>query len=542
MQGLGFGQLMTWALAEYTRLGSVFSIRKPYRGTGGKSLEIFEEKIELPLGPAAGPHTQLAQNIVAGYVAGARFFELKTVQFIDDGKHIHVSKPCILAQDEGYNVEWSTELYVHDAMDEYIKGWFALKLLSREFELGESDGFVFNMSIGYDLKGIKTEKIDHFIEGLKNAENTESWKKCKQWALENLSDFKRVDKSYIDCISPKVSRSVTLSTMHGCPPEEIERIATYLLTEKKLHTFIKCNPTLLGYKWTRSTLDNLGFNHVKFDDRHFKSDLQFEDAVPMLQKLISLADGIPLAFGVKLTNTLPVRITRDELPGDEMYVSGRPLFPLAIELANRLSKAFEGKLRISYSGGADIHNIDKIYETGIWPITLSTALLKPGGYMHMHQLAKKLAGCEFKYFESVDLKKLQSLVDWAASTSLYRKLKRDRTECATVCKCCVDVCPNRANIVMPLDNSQHIVHIDAMCNGCGNCKVFCRDNSAPYGDKFTLFTCAESFEKSNNLGFLILEDGTIRIRMDCETQSQDNFWHLVHSVLNTDYLQRITMQ
>ena len=41
------------------------------------------ERIETPFGPAAGPNSQLAQNIIAAYVAGARFFEVKTVQKMD---------------------------------------------------------------------------------------------------------------------------------------------------------------------------------------------------------------------------------------------------------------------------------------------------------------------------------------------------------------------------------------------------------------------------------------------------------------------------
>ena len=32
-----------------------------------------------------------------------------------------------------------------------------------------------------------------------------------------------------------------------------------------------------------------------------------------------------------------------------------------------------------------------------------------------------------------------------------------------------------------------IIHVDYMCNECGNCKSFCPYDSAPYLDKFTLF-------------------------------------------------------
>jgi len=129
MRQIPFGQLMSWVLNEYETEKTVFGVRK-----------LFDREFNfLPFGPAAGPHTQLAQNLIAGYVAGARFFELKTVQKLD-GEELPVSKPCIKAQDEGYNVEWSTELYVPQALDEYIKGWFAIKLLSREFGLGSDDG------------------------------------------------------------------------------------------------------------------------------------------------------------------------------------------------------------------------------------------------------------------------------------------------------------------------------------------------------------------------------------------------------------------
>ncbi len=419
MRQIPFGKMMDQILDEYRREDSVFGVKKIYRA-GGAMWEVFGEGLELPFGPAAGPHTQLAQNIVAGYCAGARFFELKTVQVLD-GEELPVAKPCILAPDECYNVEWSTELYVPQALEEYIKAWYALKLLSRELELGDPGGFVFNMSVGYDLEGIQTPKIDSFIEGLKDAANTDIWRECRQWALDNLARFKKVDTAYLDGISPRVCRSITLSTLHGCPPAEIERIAAYLLAEKGLHTFIKCNPTLLGYEYARATLDDMGFGDIAFDGHHFQNDLQFGDAVPMLRRLRALAGGKGLAFGVKLTNTFPVKITRGELPGEEMYLSGRALFPLSIEVARRLTQAFDGELRISYSGGADIHNIGAIIEAGIWPVTLATTLLKPGGYRRLHQIAGLLAGGDRGPFTGVDAAKLANLAARAGGDPLYRK-------------------------------------------------------------------------------------------------------------------------
>jgi len=453
MRQISFGALMNWVLTEYSSEGSVFGVFKHFREKDNVKgcYEIFGSRVSLPFGPAAGPHTQLAQNLIAGYVAGARFFELKTVQFLD-GEDLPVSKPCILAEDEGYNVEWSTELYVPQAMDEYIKGWFAIKLLSREFGLGADDGFIFNMSVGYDLDGIKSEKIDNFIEGLKNAGNTEPWKVCKDWALENVSRFKNVDKEFIDSISPKICNSIALSTLHGCPPEEIERIATYLIREKGLHTFIKCNPTLLGFEFARNTLDRLGFDYIAFDDHHFKADLQFEDAVPMLGRLQAMAAEQGLDFGVKLTNTFPVKITESELPGEEMYMSGRSLFPLSIEVANRLSAAFDGKLQISFSGGVDVRNIRDVLDTGIWPITFATTLLKPGGYERLHQIASELSDTSLSLpsvkFRSVDTKRLGKLASKVCkenNESVYSKrltTKADRKvkEKAPILDCFIAPC------------------------------------------------------------------------------------------------------
>ena len=124
-------------------------------------------------------------------------------------------------------------------------------------------------------------------------------------------------------------------------------------------TFIKCNPTLLGYEFARETLNKMGYDYVAFGHFHFEDDLQYEDAIPMLGRLMELAESLELEFGVKITNTFPVDVKAGELPSEEMYMSGKSLYPLSISLAAKLSEAFEGHLRIAYSGGADAFNIGK---------------------------------------------------------------------------------------------------------------------------------------------------------------------------------------
>ncbi|HEX2953779.1 MAG TPA: putative selenate reductase subunit YgfK, partial [Bacillota bacterium] len=380
MRLIPFDRLIRWIFAELEREDSVFGIphKKFFKTVHEPGWQLFGDDLECPIGPAAGPHTQLAQNIIAAYLTGSRFFELKTIQRLD-GEEISVDKPCILAKHEGYNVEWSTELAVPDAFNEYVKAWFALHVLAKEFSLGKSSGFIFNMSVGYDLEGIQSAKVDSFIEGLKDASHTPIYQECRAFLMENLHIFKNVDRAFVEEISPHICKSITLSTLHGCPSEAIEAIAQYLLEEKHLHTFVKFNPTLLGYDFVRATLDQMGYIDISFDDHHFINDLQFAAAVPMMARLIEFATERNLTFGVKLSNTLPVQICNNELPGSEMYMSGRALYPLTINLAYRLAKALQGKIKISYSGGADYFNIDRIYATGIWPITLTTTILKPGG-------------------------------------------------------------------------------------------------------------------------------------------------------------------
>ena len=412
-----FRELMTWITTEYQRDGSVFGVHKPYKA-GTKKLPIFGETIETPFGPAAGPNTQLAQNIIAGYFGGARFFELKTVQKMDGADLAAcINRPCILAEDECYNCEWSTELYVQQAFEEYVKAWCALKIMSKVYGLGDPNGFVFNMSVGYDLAGIQGEKIDNFLNGMMDASKTPIFQEC----IKVLKEFFPGESDYIDTITPHVSGSVTVSTLHGCPPDEIERIASYLIEKKHLHTFVKCNPTILGYETARSILDGMGYDYIAFDDHHFKEDLQYKDAIPMFHRLQALADKCGLEFGLKLSNTFPVDVKQNELPSGEMYMAGKSLFPLTTTMAARISKEFGGRMRISYAGGADAFNIDKLFELGIWPITMATTELKPGGYQRFVQIGDKLDALDFKPFTGVDVAGIEALALAARSDKYHVK-------------------------------------------------------------------------------------------------------------------------
>jgi putative selenate reductase len=92
-------------------------------------------------------------------------------------------------------------------------------------------------------------------------------------------------------------------------------------------------------------------------------------------------------------------------------------------------------------------------------------------------------------------------------------------ECNYVCNKCVEVCPNRANIVIEtpdkrgFTDSMQILHIDAYCNECGNCGTFCPWNGKPYKDKLTVYNRIDDFGNSDNPGFFI-EDGTLHLRQN----------------------------
>jgi putative selenate reductase len=399
MRLLPFDELLHRILEEYRSQKSILDIPRDswYRKPDGTTISIFEESCETVLGPAAGPHTQLAVNILSSYLTGSRFIELKTVQILDA---LELEKPCIDAHDEGYNTEWSTELALDEAWQEYAKGWILLHLIEYLFDMKRSAlerSFIFNMSVGYDLKGILTEPMQRYISRMKDSSGEDRFRRwietvrtvvpplLKGTDLEGRAD----GLAHFD-VSPRICRSVTLSTMHGCPPDEIESICTYMLTDQHLDTYVKLNPTLLGFDTVRDILQKLGYGYVQLDRSGFDHDLQYPQALEILTRLRTIAEGAGRRFGVKLTNTLAAKNTLENLPGDDYYLSGRALFPLSITLAARLSDHFQGDLPISYSGGITVHNAAAVYRTGIRPITLATDLLKPGGYLRQVQIARSI--------------------------------------------------------------------------------------------------------------------------------------------------------
>lgn len=103
-------------------------------------------------------------------------------------------------------------------------------------------------------------------------------------------------------------------------------------------------------------------------------------------------------------------------------------------------------------------------------------------------------------------------------------------QCSAFCDKCVEVCPNRANytfstspvtLALPvvscrdgqlavtgeeafgIEQGRQIVHVDDLCNECGNCATFCVHDGKPYLDKPRLFLTTRDFEQEENNAFAI---------------------------------------
>jgi putative selenate reductase len=85
-------------------------------------------------------------------------------------------------------------------------------------------------------------------------------------------------------------------------------------------------------------------------------------------------------------------------------------------------------------------------------------------------------------------------------------------ECDRACLRCVEVCPNRANIAIPVRpedgfaQAWQIVHLDRFCNECGNCGRFCPSSGDPCRDKPALFASPAAMAASASPGLCFLPD------------------------------------
>jgi len=474
LRPVGLAILVARAFEELERCGSIFDLpRRSFVLEPGHEVSIHGRTAGAPLGPAAGPHTQMAQNIVSAWLAGGRVMELKTVQVLD---RIEIARPCIDARTVGYNVEWSQELSLEESRVEYVKASMLIELLAQRF--GVAPATLFDVSVGYDYAGISSERVVDFLRGMIDARSTIDL--LRGQLPRQLRDFD---------FNTNIANSVTLSTFHGCPAQEIERIADFLMIELGLDVAIKLNPTMLGERDVNAILhDRLGYTHVVVPKTAFGNDPSFD----VIARIRRRAQDLGRSFAVKLTNTLVVENRRGVLPGDVEYLSGAPLHVLAMYLVQRFRHAFGDTLPISFSAGIDRVNYPDAVRLGLKPVTVCTDLLKQGGYARLHAyaaaLTKRMNGMTMAEFATGSIDDYIAELDRStryAAKNVERPPRKTGVplqtfDCAT-CDLCIPACPNDANFRIPLAMAKphQIVTFDDLCNDCGNCEGFCPDVGAP---------------------------------------------------------------
>jgi putative selenate reductase len=537
--------LLRRAFLEYRQEGKIFDLPKArfFRGVPGLdfSVAFHGHRASTPLGPAAGPHGQLAQNIALAWLGGSRIIELKTVQILDELK---IPRPCIDIPNIGYNVEWSQELKLEQSLREYVKAAMLLrilqasKLLGEEFPYGET---VFDMSVGYSLDGIRSQRVRSWIASMKDARAA-----IDELRRELTGPWARYrDLDFPACISD----TITLSTFHGCPADEIEDIVTFLLAEMDCHVCIKLNPTLLGKAEVKHLLHHvLGYREIQLHPEAFEKDLQFDEALELIPRLQRVARMHDKSLSVKVGNTLVVRNHKAVFTDEVMYLSGAPLHVLALNLIRKLRASLRAHIPISFSAGLDANNIARTLALNLVPVTTCTDLLRPGGYgrlpRYLENLGAKMreigvsniadyvahfAGQEAKI---VDEATADPRYSWERNKGVPRKIgsKLWLYDCIN-CDKCVPVCPNDANFVyqapaeaIPYDNftlspdgvqpapggvlklakAHQIANYADACNDCGNCDVFCPEDGGPQNQKPRFFGSLETYRRdAGRNGFFV---------------------------------------
>lgn len=526
-----FAALVRRMFRELDERHSIFDLpaRCIFTGAPGKdlSVSVHGRRAATPFGPAAGPHTQLAQNIVLSWLGGGRAIELKTVQVND---HLAIPRPCIDAETIGYNIEWSQELTLEESLDEYVKASMLVTMLVASGKLGldpSAIGTVYDMSVGYDLAGIRSERVRAFMNGLLDARAA-----IDRLRAEIPPEYRALrDLDY----RPTVSDSLTLSTFHGCPPGEIASIVEFLLRDAGVHVTVKLNPMLLGEGETNRLLhDVLGYEEVRVPSSAFARDLAWDEAVALVDRLGDTASALGRGFGVKFTNTLVVENHRSFFPADqkEMYLSGAPLHLLAMHLVRRFRREFGDRYPVSFSGGIDRSNFADAVALGLVPVTACTDLLRPGGYGRVRGYLRELSD-RMDAVGAADIPAFiaraygagdaglapntEIYVERATADPRYAQAANRRTprkigrhlqlfDCIA-CDKCIPVCPNDANFtfVLPrnpipivkvrrdgtrwrwttegavtIDERHQIGNFADFCNDCGNCDVFCPEDGGPY--------------------------------------------------------------
>ena len=548
---------------ELARDGAIFHLPRrkwwaPDPSGPDLAVRFHGQKAGTPIGPAAGPQTQMAQNMVLSWLAGARIMELKTVQIND---RLRIGRPCIDATNVGYNIEWSQELRIAEALREYVAGAMLIHMLVPGGLLGdepitrEATETIYDISLGYDLAGIRSAPVRSFVAQMRDA--SAMVERLRNEIPRELTALRDLDYPH------QLSTSVTLSTFHGCPADEIERICEFLLTEMDLDVVIKMNPPMLGKERLEQLLhDVLGYTEICVPDHAYDSGLQFDESLELCTRLTALAASRGRRLGAKFSNTLEVMNHRDFFNHDykTQYLSGQPLHVITLTLANEFRRAVGPEMPLTFSAGVDRFNVAGTVACGFCPVTTCTDLLRPGGYGRLPAYLTTLADAMKRLGAgNIDeyILRARSVDDQCASAvheqprasaraaahnlavitgevqadpryraDANRKIPKridshlEIFDCIT-CDKCIPVCPNASNFLyatekeeltftdyvvqgkslsagaehrIAVEKTEQIANFSDFCNDCGNCDTFCPEYDGPFIKKPNFFGSFQAWE------------------------------------------------
>ena len=366
----------------------------------------------------------------------------------------------------------------------------------------------------------------------------------------------------------RLATGITLSTFHGTPAGEIERIGEFLIGELGFHTVVKLNPPMLGRERLEDILHGvLGYTDVAVNPEVYARDLPFEDAVAIIRRLQSLAERHAPHHRREVRQHARSAEHRDVPPGARAV----PVRAAAARASCRPGPAwreeFGAGLQISFAAGVDAHNAADCVAAGLVPVTTCTDLLRAGGYgrlpryfvnleERMHAVGARTipefivrsagtgdspAGSNADTLDRAMLRNTRTLLEKALTGERYRADQNRKPprklgthlwlwDCLS-CSKCIPACPNDAVFeieVEPFIGEVPVIEIEGgawrdvgrhlyralkstqiaifadACNDCGNCDVFCPEDGGPYIEKPRFFGSLESWRRAAPLTGFVL--------------------------------------
>lgn len=529
---------------SYDRDRTVFGIhrRAMYRGVPGCDMRraVGRGEIGAPLGIASGPHTQMAQNIAAGYLAGARLFELKSLK----SEPYTPERPTIFPGEALRHHEWTHELGARDAFFEFAKGMYLIEALRALF-IPENltmglEGYAFDLSLFPEPEPIS---IGDGILQDRAGDMEPVWDVLRH---DLRAELPRDLLFLAEIPLPEsLTGSITLSLDHAPRFEDVTRV-TDEWRDAGFTVRWKLPPEILGAARVETLLAGLGYDEwrVLVDEggtgRSARADVWHD-------RLSTAGEQ-----GTQLSIGHGPRVARSgEAPG---YLSGRPLFPFSLAIAIMLQQFGYKPADIIFAGGIDETNYPEAVGLGFNGVTLCSDLFRPGGLGRLGRLHRALgremrsigAGTIESYREKLSPPRSleDALVRSLGDDRYHRRLpqRRDITSALALfdcvnCDLCMPVCPNGANFTYMAEPEsvergrfrwangtwdkiesrtvaigdgkrprQQIGSEAELCNDCGLCEAVCPENGAPQFEKARIFRSRASFERDPRNGFLIGRD------------------------------------